>query len=299
MNIVHKLFPTTVVGSYPVVRSVGFRSILDPMRSAVENAVDDQLKAGIDIISDGQVRGDMISVFTAKIPGVQGQIVTGKVEAPLKPVTVADTRIALNRHPKVKGIITGPSTLAHALRIGTPLYRNREELIVDLAEALVPEARALQDAGVTILQIDEPILSTGIADMQAALESIQLITSQLNVMTCLHVCGELVGVIDAILKMPVSILDFEFSESQVNLDLLSRKDLKGRLIGYGCVNSNDLNVENPATICKRIEMGAEIFDPESMLIDTDCGLRMLSRDIAFKKLQNMVEASRQARLKLS
>ena len=299
MNIVHKLFPTTVVGSYPVVRSVGFKSIFDPMHSAVENAVNDQLEAGIDIISDGQVRGDMISVFTAKIPGIQGQVVTGKVEAPHKPVTLADTRYALSRHPKVKGIITGPSSLAHALRIGTPLYRNREELVIDLAEALVPEARALQEAGVAILQIDEPILSTGVADMQASLESIQRITSQLSVPTCLHVCGELVGVIDAILKMPVGILDFEFSESQVNLDLLSQKDLKGRFIGFGCINSNDLTVENPAMICKRIEHGARIFDPESMLIDTDCGLRMLPREIALKKLKNMVEASRQARIELS
>ena len=299
MNIVHKLFPTTVVGSYPVVRSVGIKSILDPLHSAVENAVNDQMQAGIDIISDGQVRGDMVSVFTAKIPGVQGQVVTGKVEAPHKPVTLADTRYALSRHPQVKGIITGPSTLAHALRIGTPIYRNREELIIDLAEALIPEARALQEAGVAILQIDEPILSTGIADMQASLESIQRITSQLSAPTCLHVCGELVGVIDAILKMPVAILDFEFSESQVNLDLLSRKDLKGRLVGFGCINSNDLTVENPATIRKRIELGAEVFDPESMLIDTDCGLRMLPRDVAYKKLKNMVEASRQARIELS
>jgi 5-methyltetrahydropteroyltriglutamate--homocysteine methyltransferase len=241
----------------------------------------------------------MISVFTSKIPGIKGQLVIGKVEPPHRAVTLSDTKYALSRHPMVKGIITGPSTLAHALRIGTPLYRNREELILDLAEALIPEARALQEAGVAILQIDEPIFSTGVADMQAGLESIQLITSQLSAPTCLHVCGELVGVIDAILKMPVAILDFEFSESQVNLDLLSRKDLKGRLIGFGCINSNDINVETPATILKRIGLGAGIFDAESILIDTDCGLRMLPREVAFKKLQNMVEASRQARIELS
>ena len=49
--------------------------------------------------------------------------------------------------PKVKGIITGPSTLAHGLHISTPMYRNKEELAIDLAAALVPEARSLEAAG--------------------------------------------------------------------------------------------------------------------------------------------------------
>lgn len=296
MKIVSKLFPTTVVGSYPVVRSIGLRSLLDPFHSAVEVAVADQLAAGIDIVSDGQVRGDMISAFTSKLPGIQGQRVIGKVEPSAKPVTLADTQYALSKHPMVKGIVTGPSTIAHGLQIATPMYRNREELIMDLAEALIPEVRALEAAGVTIVQIDEPIFSTGVADMQAGLESLQIITSQLNGATCLHVCGELVGVIDAILKVPVTILDFEFSESQINLDLLSKKDLKGRMIGYGCVDSSDPNIETAATIKKRIERGIEAFDPEAMLIDPDCGMRMLTRDIAFKKLQQMVEACRQMRI---
>jgi 5-methyltetrahydropteroyltriglutamate--homocysteine methyltransferase len=296
MNVISKLFPTTVVGSYPVVKSVGLRSLIDPLRSAVENAVSDQLSAGIDIISDGQVRGDMISSFTQKLPGISGQRVVGKVEPPEKPVTVADTAYARSRHPLVKGIITGPSTLAHGLQIATPMYRNREELVMDLAQALVFEARSLEATGVTILQIDEPIFSTGMVDMQAGLESIQLITSQLAGPTCLHVCGDLVGVIDSILKMPVSIFDFEFSESQANMEILSKRDLKERLIGYGCVNSNDTGVESVATIEKRIRHGTEIFDPEMMLIDPDCGLRMLPRDVAYHKLKNMVEAARRMRI---
>ncbi len=291
-----KLFPTTVVGSYPVVKAMNFRSFLDPLHSAVERAVADQIAAGIDIISDGQVRGDMISVFTSQLPGIRGQTVVGKILPPEQPVTLTDTRYALTRHPEVKGILTGPSTIAHGLRIGTPMYRNREELILDLAQALTVEARALDRAGVAMLQIDEPIFSTGAADLETGRKAIEILSADLKAPVSLHVCGELIDVIDEVLAIPVNMYDFEFSGSQENLEVVSAKDLKGRLIGYGCVDTSDPAVESPAVIEKRIEKGVEVFDPDRMVIDPDCGMRMLTRDSAFHKLKNMVEASRATRI---
>ena len=77
---INKVLATTVVGSYPVVKGGGLKSLFDPFHSAVETAVADQIKAGIDIISDGQVRGDMIGAFTAKLPGIREQQVIGKVQ---------------------------------------------------------------------------------------------------------------------------------------------------------------------------------------------------------------------------
>ncbi|MDD1677620.1 MAG: methionine synthase [Methanomicrobiales archaeon] len=296
IGISDKLFPTTVVGSYPVTKSVGLRSFLDPLHSAVERAVTDQITAGIDIISDGQVRGDMITVFISQLPGIRGQVVGGKVLPADQPVTLADTRYALTRHPEVKGILTGPSTLAHGLRIGTPLYRNREELVLDLAQALASEARALDKVGVTVLQIDEPIFSTGAADLDVGKKAIEIVTADLKAPISLHVCGELIDVIDGILAIPVSMYDFEFSGSQENLEVVSAKDLKGRLLGYGCVDTADPAVEHAATIEKRIEKGVQVFDPDQMVIDPDCGMRMLSRNSAFCKLKNMVEASRAMRI---
>jgi 5-methyltetrahydropteroyltriglutamate--homocysteine methyltransferase len=296
LGLSDKLFPTTVVGSYPVMKVVSLRSFLDPLHSAVERAVTDQITAGIDIISDGQVRGDMISVFTSQLPGIRGQIVVGKVLPPDQPITLADTRYALTRHPEVKGILTGPSTIAHGLRIGTPMYRNREELILDLAHALSVEARALDKAGVTMLQIDEPIFSTGAADLEAGRRAIEVVTADLKAPVSLHVCGELIDVIDQILAIPVNMYDFEFSASQENLEVVSANDLKGRLIGYGCVDTTDPAVESVSVIEKRIEKGLEVFDPDRMVIDPDCGMRMLSRDSAFNKLKHMVEASRAVRI---
>jgi len=295
---INKVLATTVVGSYPVVKGGGLRNLLDPLHTAVETAVADQIKAGIDIISDGQVRGDMIQVFASKLPGIKGQEVTGKIQAASGPITVGDTKYALTKAPKVKGIITGPTTLAHGLHINTPMYRNKEELALDLAAALIPEAKALEAAGITLLQIDEPMFSTGMADLETGKQAIGLITAALRIPTCMHVCGNLGNVIDEILKFNVNVLDFEFANNPANLDLLSRRDLAGRMIGFGCVDSASDNVESVAEIRKRIEKGIEIFDPKIMLLDPDCGMRMRSHDVAYRKLKNLADAAKEVRLAL-
>lgn len=295
MRLMSKLLPTTVVGSYPVVKGSGIRALMDPLKHAVEVAVADQVGAGIDIISDGQVRGDMIRAFTSHLPGIRGSAVVGKVQPARQPITVGDTRYALSRHPKVKGILTGPSTLAHGLALETPFYRNKDELVLDLAQALAVEAGYLQDAGVTVLQIDEPIFSTGAANIAVGREAVNAIAARLRVPTSLHVCGNLGGVVDDILRTNVAIFDFEFSNNPGNLDLLSEKDLRGRMIGYGCVDSADPGIESVEAIKKRIEAGVEVFSPEALLIDPDCGLRMQSRDVALGKLKNMVVAAGEIR----
>lgn len=291
MTLTSMRLPTTVVGSYPVVKGSGIRALMDPLKHAVEVAVADQVGAGIDIISDGQVRADMIRAFTSHLPGIRGSAVVGKVQPAQRPITLADTRYALSRHPKVKGILTGPSTLAHGLKIETPFYRNKDELVLDLAQALAIEAGYLQDAGVTLLQIDEPIFSTGAANLTVGREAVGAIAGRLRVPTCLHVCGNLGRVVDDILRTNVAIFDFEFANNPANLDVLSKKDLRGRMIGYGCVDSADPGIESVETIRKRIEAGVDAFSPEAMIIDPDCGLRMRTRDEAFGKLKSMVVAA--------
>jgi len=291
MTLTGMCLPTTVVGSYPVVKGSGLLARMDPLKHAVEVAVADQITAGIDIISDGQVRGDMIHAFTSHLPGIRGSSVVGKVQPAARPITLADTKYALSRHPKVKGILTGPSTLAHGLALETPFYRNKDELVLDLAQALAVEADYLQNAGVTLLQIDEPIFSTGAANIAIGREAVNAIVGRLRVPVCLHVCGNLSDVVDDVLRTDVAVFDFEFANNPENLEVLSGKDLRGRMIGYGCVDSADPGVESVETIRKRIEAGIDVFSPGAMLIDPDCGLRMQSREAASGKLKNMVAAA--------
>ncbi|SCL75843.1 5-methyltetrahydropteroyltriglutamate-homocysteine methyltransferase [Methanoculleus chikugoensis] len=295
MTLTSVRLPTTVVGSYPVVKGSGVFALMDPLRHAVETAVADQIGAGIDIISDGQVRGDMIRAFTSHLPGIRGSSVVGKVQPAARPITLADTKYALSRHPKVKGILTGPSTLAHGLSIETPFYRNKDELVLDLAQALAAEANYLQDAGVALIQIDEPIFSTGAANLAVGREAVNAIAGMLRVPVCLHVCGNLGNVIDDVLRINVDVFDFEFANNPKNLEVLSSKDLRGRMIGYGCVDSADPGIESVEAVRKRIEAGIDVFSPEAMLLDPDCGLRMQARDAAFGKLKNMVVAAGEAR----
>lgn len=295
---INKVLATTVVGSYPVVKGGGLMSFFDPLRPAVETAVGDQLAAGIDIISDGQVRGDMISAFASHLPGIREQDVIGKIQPAARLITVSDTKYAISKAPKVKGIITGPTTLAHGLHISTPMYRNKEELVPDITAALLAEARALEAAGIALLQIDEPILSTGIADLVVAKQAIEQITAGLHTPVCMHVCGNLGNVLDEILKFNVNVLDFEFANNPANLDLLSRRDLAGKMIGYGCVDSTTDRIESTAEIRKRIEKGVEIFDPKIMLIDPDCGMRMRTREAAYAKMKYMCDAAKEVRLAL-
>ena len=295
---INKVLATTVVGSYPVVKGGGLRGLLDPLHAAVETAVADQIAAGIDIISDGQVRGDMISAFAGKLPGVKGQEVIGKIQPASGAISVADTKYARSKFPKVKGIITGPSTLAHGLHISTPMYRNKEELALDLAAALVVEAKSLEAAGVTLIQIDEPILSTGIADLAVGKQAVEAIASSVQVPVSMHVCGNIANVIDEILKYNVNVFDFEFSKNRANLDVLSRRDLGGRMLGFGCIDSTTDEIETVPEIRKRIENAISYFDPKILLIDPDCGMRIRSREAAFAKLKNMVAAVREVRLEL-
>jgi len=240
----------------------------------------------------------MISAFTAKLPGIREQQVIGKIQPASGAISTPDTKYALSKFPKVKGIITGPTTLAHGLHLGTPMYRNKEEVALDLAAALVVEARSLEAAGAALLQIDEPILSTGIADLATAKQAVELIGSSVRIPICMHVCGNLGNVLDEILKFNVNVLDFEFSKNPDNLDILSRRDLDGKMLGYGCVDSSVEEVESIAEIKKRIQRGIEHFDPKVLLIDPDCGMRMRSRESAYWKLKNMCDAAKEVRLAL-
>jgi len=298
MRISGELLPTTVVGSYPVVKPGGFRLLSNPLKHALETAVSDQIRAGIDIISTGQVRGDMINALTSWLPGIRGHEVIGRVQAPPHPITVADTKYAISRHTRVKGILTGPTTLAHALQVATPIYRDREELALDLAEALAVEAHYLEKAGVAVIQIDEPILSTGAADLDAGRQALNILLSAIHIPTALHTCGEITDIIDDLLKIDVSIFDLEFANDAENIEVISSRDLGGRMVGYGCVDSADPVVESMGQIKKRIETGIDIFGAENLLVDPDCGLRMLTRDAAFGKLKYMVAAALDLRREL-
>ncbi|MGV8108129.1 methionine synthase [Methanospirillum sp.] len=289
------ILPTTVVGSYPAQPKRTLNSLFDPFHAAVVNAIACQKRAGITIISDGQVRGDMIGTFASKLPGIRGNDVIGRIMPPDQAITVKDTAFAVKQHPYVKGIITGPSTLAHGLHLSTKQYRNRDELIPDIASSLVVEAQGLARTGAVMLQIDEPILSTGAASLDLAKKAISTIAQAVSIPVCLHACGNISHIIDEFLKMPVQILDFEGSVNATNLASFSGKELQNRYIGYGIVDSSSPVLESLEDVKKRLWAGIDILGPERILPDPDCGLRMHTPDSAYAKLSRLTTAVSEVR----
>ncbi|HII84373.1 MAG TPA: methionine synthase [Methanobacterium subterraneum] len=320
---------TTVVGSYPSPpqepRSFGSKiSALmgnyDPYKSAVEYAVSKQIKAGVNIISTGQVRGDMVEIFARNITGMAWEEGTSKIKGKILPLTYSiganDVKIALkianNMSEEfkvggailsdgnfqedvrgVKGIITGPTTLVLSSRMeGFYTMDKRDKAIMDLAQALKREAKYLENAGVAMIQFDEPFLSTGMANIKTAYKAIKIVQDGLKVPLSMHVCGDVSHVLGELLKFPVDIIDCEFAGIGKNLEILQNTDLKGKKIGFGCVDTKTERVESPEEILTLIKKGIELIGVENMIVDPDCGMRMLPPDMAYQKLKNMTEAVR-------
>ncbi len=285
---------TTVVGSYPT--GIKIESEAD-VKKAIEIAVADQEKAGVSIISDGQVRTDMIGIFAMNLKGYQKQgnryKVTGRIEVPNKPATVDDYLFARKlAKVKVKGIITGPTTMARSSVVekGSPYKSNTDpELIYDLAYAQAAEARALAKAGADIIQIDEPFFSVD-ADLEVGIRAVNLVAKNIE-MPAMHVCGDIRPIFKKLLETNVTILDHEFAKSK-NLDAMDKGLIEshGKIIGYGCVDTTSNKVETVEEIERSIKDGIEKIGKKNMWIDPDCGMRMRTREVAYEKLANMVEA---------
>ena len=121
----------------------------------------------------------------------------------------------------------------------------------------------------------------------------EIISKDLKVPVALHVCGDLEEILNPILKFKIDIIDCEFAGSTKNIQVLeSVGDFKGKKIGFGCIDTKKEVVEKVDDIKNLIKIGRDIIGEENMLIDPDCGMRMLSRQSAFSKLKNMVEASK-------
>lgn len=313
---------TTVVGSYPAIpkkpssfsdKISDFLGMYDEHRYAIELAVRDQIEAGIDIISDGQVRDGMVEIFAKEIPGMTvedgNSTITGKILPANHSICVNDLKFTLKvaegiskdygQKSKtleegvkgVKGIVTGPSTLVFSSRM-EGFYKKKEDAIIDLAHALKKEAKFLEDEGALVVQIDEPFISTGVVDINVAKKAVNIIADGLSVPVSLHVCGDVAGIFDELLRFDVDIVDCEFAGIEPNINALENANLRGKKIGFGCLDTKTDRVETKEEVEKLIKRGIDFIGAENIIADPDCGMRMRSRDAAFSKLKVMVDVAK-------
>ncbi|MGH3718986.1 MAG: hypothetical protein ACRDRI_09135 [Pseudonocardiaceae bacterium] len=323
------VLPTTVVGSYSVpewlerlktdyyrnrISRGHLREIHD---MAIKAALKDQEKAGIDIVSDGELRRDNdIDYFLARIPGVRipvtvksfyydyyDTVVTEPLPTSEAPALgLAEDYRFTRRHTDrpVKFSFTGPFSLSH--RIQNKAYPRSADLVRALAQVLNAEARALAAEGARLLQIDEPFLAGYPEDVGVAVEAINIVTKGVDVTWGLHVCyGNRYArpswerhydfLFPAVLDANVDQLILEFArKGYEDLEVIQRFGWD-RALGLGVVDVKTEQIESAELIAARIHRALDAFPADKLIINPDCGLRHLPADVARAKLTAMVEAT--------
>jgi 5-methyltetrahydropteroyltriglutamate--homocysteine methyltransferase len=328
--------PTTVVGSYSVPewlerlkteyyqRRISATHLAEIHEVAIKAAVKDQERAGIDIVSDGELRRDNdVDYFLARIPGVHVarrakadyyDYYEASAEVPLpedenSPLGLAaDFEFTRAQTDKpIKFSFTGPFSLSR--RIGGAAYPDPAELVRALARLLNTEARALHEAGATLLQIDEPFLAGYPEQAELATEAVNIVTAGVPATWALHVCygnryarpsweGHYDFLFPAVTGARVDQITLEFARKGLDDLRLLRKYSWERSLGFGVIDVKSTAVESPDLVAARIRRALEYVPPERLMINPDCGLRHLAPEVARRKLHAMVAGAAVVRAEL-
>jgi 5-methyltetrahydropteroyltriglutamate--homocysteine methyltransferase len=330
------ILPTTVVGSYSVPewlerlkteyyqRRISAQHLAEIHEVAIKAAVKDQERAGIDIVSDGELRRDNdVDYFLARIPGVDiaqraksdyYDYYEAQVTAPLPEDDKSTLGLAadfeftrqLTQRP-VKFSFTGPFSLSR--RITGAAYADPAELVRALARRLNLEARSLADAGADFLQIDEPFLAGYPDQAGLAVEAVNIVTDGVPVTWALHVCygnrharpsweGHYNFLFPAVLAAHVDQLVLEFARKGLEDLKLIREYAWPASLGLGVIDVKSAAVETPDLVAARIRRALEYVPPGRLMINPDCGLRHLAPDVARRKLHAMVAGTAIVRTEL-
>jgi 5-methyltetrahydropteroyltriglutamate--homocysteine methyltransferase len=320
------LLPTSVVGSYSVPewlerlkteyyqRRISAQHLTEIYEVAIKAAIKDQERAGIDIVSDGELRRDNdIDYLLARIPGVHipqraktdyYDYYEAQVTAPLPEDDKSSLGLAadfeftrqLTDHP-VKFSFTGPFSLSR--RVTDTAYADPADLVRALARRLNAEARSLADAGADFLQIDEPFLAGYPEQAELAVEAVNIVTDGVPVSWALHVCygnryarpsweGHYDFLFPAVLAAQVDQLVLEFARKGLEDLRLIRQYAWPSSLGLGVIDVKSPAVETPDLVAARIRRALEYIEPGRLTINPDCGLRHLAPDVARRKLHAMV-----------
>ena len=334
------MLTTTVIGSWSVPDwleraktaayhgGVSRTQLTDMHDMAIKAALKDQEVAGIDIVSDGELRRDNdVDHILARVPGVVAREPVKAfyfdyldLELPTRipdvgpgplglAADLAFTRAYTER--PVRFSMTGPFSLSRRLRTGDGAgYTNRADLVRDLARVLNAEARALADAGAELLQLDEPFLAGYPEHVGLAIEAVNIVVTDVPVTWALHVCygnryarplweGHYDFLFPAVLDAAVDQLLLEFARKGDDDLALIEKYRWDRVLGVGVLDVKTAEVESVALVEQRIERASAVVAPERLLVTPDCGLRHLPASVARAKLRAMTTAAASVRARLT
>jgi 5-methyltetrahydropteroyltriglutamate--homocysteine methyltransferase len=332
------LFPTTLVGSYPQpdwlidrkklagrfpprVRARELWRIAEPHLAEAQDdatrlAIEAQEAAGLDIVTDGEIRRESYSNrFATALEGVDidnpGSAldrsghpnpvprVVGRIRRK-HPVEVQDL-LFLKKHTSKKTKITVPGPFTMSQQAQNEFYKSDEEAAMDYAAAVNEEIKDLFKAGADIVQVDEPYMQARPEKArQYGLKALNRALDGVAGETAVHICFGYAAVIherpSAYSFLPelaaCSCKEISIETAQSGLDCSVLGALKGKKIMVGCIDLSDTAIEKSQTIVERIRKALAFVKPEDVILAPDCGMKYLPREVAFGKLRSMVEAAK-------
>ena len=327
------ILPTTVVGSYSMpgwlerlkteyfARRISRHDLDEVHDTAVKAAIKDQEVAGLDIVTDGELRRDnLIDYFVERLPGVDidrsskkfyydfyDSSVSGKL--PMAPLGLADDFRFLRKFTEreAKFCVTGPHSLTK--RIRNEFYPSEEALAMDIARVMNLELKELVKAGAKIIQIDEPYFSGFPDDISWGVNALNAMVEGVGATIAVHICygnrygkpsweGSYRYLFPKILDAKIHQLTLEFARrGGEDLDVFKQLPAPFQL-GVGVIDVKTQAVETPDVVAERIRKALEVVPAERMFILPDCGCFHLPRDVAFAKLCAMVEGTKIVRQEL-
>jgi 5-methyltetrahydropteroyltriglutamate--homocysteine methyltransferase len=332
------LFPTTLVGSYPQpewlidrkklagrfpprVRARELWRIPEPFLAEAQDdatllAIRAQEEAGLDIITDGEIRRESYSNrFATALEGVDidhpgtaldrsGHAnpvprITGRIRRK-HPVELEDLKF-LKRHTKkqVKMTVPGPFTMSQQAQ--NDFYKSEEEAAMDYAAAVNAEIRDLFAAGADVVQVDEPYMQARPEKArQFGLKALNRALDGIDGATAVHICFGYAAIIhqrpSGYSFLPelagCGCRQVSIETAQSNLDCAVLAKLPGKKIMIGCIDLSDASIETPQKVAERVRKALKYVKPEDVIVAPDCGMKYLPRDIAFAKMKAMVEGAK-------
>jgi 5-methyltetrahydropteroyltriglutamate--homocysteine methyltransferase len=327
----HNLLPTTVVGSYPQPDWLVNREMLsktvprvrmdiwripEPWLEQAQDdatllAIRDMERAGIDIITDGEIRRESYSnrfatalegIDTAKPGHVKArsghQTAVPRVVAKIKRTRAVEVRDMqfLRRNTQHTAKITLPGPFTMSQQAINEFYKDADEMVMDYAVAVNAEAHDLVAAGADIIQLDEPWLRNDPdAAKRIAVKAINRALEGLRVPTIVHLCFGYAALVPGETK-PVgySFLpqladstaeQISIEAAQPKLDLGVLKELAPKKVLLGVIDLNDPKAETPQVVAERIRAGLQHVAVDKLIPAPDCGMKYLLREVAFAKLE--------------
>ena len=327
------ILPTTMVGSYSMpswlerlktdyfARRISRHDLDEIHDCAVRSAIKDQEMAGLDIVTDGELRRDnMIDYFVERLPGIHidrsskkfyydfyDSEVLGKI--PMAALGLVDDFkfLLANTERATKFCITGPHSLCK--RVRNKYYPSDEALAIDIARVMNMELKELVKAGAKLIQIDEPYYSGFPEDLSWGVKVLNLLVEGVNAKFAVHICygnrygkpsweGSYRYLFPTILEAKIQQLSLEFARrGGEDLDLF-REFSPPFELGAGVIDVKDQAVETPDIVAERIRKIMKFVASEKIVVLPDCGLFHLPRDIAFAKLRAMVDGTKIVRKEL-